>query len=123
MQDCATILGADEPTVLPHVPLPESEYASSSVQAVSETPQAPMPAEWYSNLTISTRRGTKFMQKVLDMGTLSEAVVEQTTGRYLQFLGDVAADPETEIQIRVPDNLVDLVRCDCLFVVHLGAHG
>ena len=107
MQDCAAILGTVEPTVIPHVPLPSSEYATST-QAGSESTQ--LPAEWYEDLASTTRRGTKFMQKALALrlqGRLSESVVEQTIDKYLQFMRDLADDPWTKM--RVPSDLVDLV--------------
>ena len=77
----------------------------------------PMPAAWYEDLVASTRRGTKFMRKVLALGELSESTVVKTIERYLRFLRDVSGDDLEDgyqgpaVQpASVPGNLVDLVR-------------
>ena len=108
--------------MLPHVPLPASAYSESPqpTPAQEALKTDPMPAAWYEDLVASTRRGTKFMRKVLAlryMGELSESTVAKTIERYLRFLRDVSRDDLEDgyhgpaVQpARVPGNLVDLVR-------------
>eukprot|EP01046_Picozoa_sp_COSAG06_P001346 COSAG06_NODE_43_length_29826_cov_32.009621_26_plen_161_part_00 len=114
--------------MLAHLPLPVSEYTDSPHAVAKPQSQSPhavsMPMHWYQDLAVKTRRGRKFMDHILSLRELSESMLTEEVGNYIQFLGDVStADLEEDVEMRVPGLLVDLVSTmTCVHCTHTHTH-
>ena len=86
-----------------------------SVEA-SNSCEVKMPVEWYSQLAMKTQRSLKFMKRIVSMGEISQATIEDEVRKYVRFLQDAAvedlnADQKLNEQhsLRKPTLLEDLV--------------
>eukprot|EP01043_Picozoa_sp_COSAG02_P001585 COSAG02_NODE_34_length_49821_cov_105.420438_16_plen_135_part_00 len=95
------ILSREEPTVMPHIPRPACEYlrVDTCGQAIgdwsvedSNNCEAKMPVEWYRQLAMKTRRSLKFMKKIVSMGEISQATIEDEVRTYVRFLQDASVE-------------------------------
>ena len=75
-----------------------------------------MPVEWYSQLAMKTRRSLKFMKRIVSMGEISQATIEDEVRNYVRFLQDASVEDLTPDQklneqhsLRKPTLLEDLV--------------